>query len=471
MRLSRTISVELLSRFGRAIVSLAVISLFISALGADTFGRFVLFEAVVTVAGIGVDLGIGSAVQKRVSERSLPEVVSTAASVKAALLVVVGVVVVLAAPFLERYLAPSLTVYLVAAVGAQQFGRLGLHALRGDLRVADAALVQLAGDIALLVVGYALAATGVGLLALVYAFLTQWTLIAVVSLGRVRYVPTLPSVAAARSLFDFSKYTFVSAVVAGALYGWLDTLVIGYFLPPGAVAVYEAAWRVARGVSLVSQSIGTAMFPQVSDWHAADRLPAVAEAVRDATTGALVVVFPAVVGAWLFGSRLLSSFLGPETAVGAAVLVVLLVGKLPEAVNDVVARTLFGLDRPVYTAYAAVLFVALNVGLNVLLVPRYGIEGAAVATSLAFAVNATVNVAFLRSELPVSFDLRTIGYCVVASLCMGGALWVTDSVARIDSVASLSAVVGGGGLLYFLVLLAPPSVRRKATTLAHQLVR
>lgn len=468
MSLSRTISVDLFSRVGRAVVALATISVFIAALGPDTFGRFVLFEAAVTVIGIGVDLGLGSAVQRRVAELRLVDVVSTALSLKAALLVVVGSIVLLAAPLADRFFAPSLVPFLVVAVGTQQLGRLGLHALRGDLRVSEAAVVQLVGDISLLAVGYLLATSGFGLLGLVYALLVQWAVVAVISLWLIGYAPVVPSLATARSLFAFSKYTFVSSVVAGALYGWMDTLVIGYFLPPGAVAVYEAAWRVARAVSLVSQSIGTALFPQVSDWQLTDRLPAVSAAVREATTGALVVVFPAIVGAWLLGGRLLATFVNPATAVGATTLVVLLFGKIPEAVNDIVARTLFGLDLPEYTAYAAAVFVGLNLGLNVALVPRYGIEGAAVATSLAFAVNAGLNVYFLRVELPVTFDGRTVGYAVVASLCMGTILWLVDRFIRVDSVVSLSSIVAVGGILYVSLLLAPPSVRRKAMDLAAQ---
>jgi len=469
MNLSRTISVDLLSRLGRAVVALSAISVFISTLGSDTFGRFVLFEAIVTISGIGVDMGLGSAVQKRVADHQPSRVVSTVLSLKAVLLVVVGIALLLGGSVIGRFLSPSLVPFLILAVGVQQLGRVGLHALRGGLRVSEAAIVQLFGDLVLLVAGYAMAVSGLGLLGLVYAFILQWALISVISLWLIGYTPRLPSVDIGRSLFTFSKYTFVSSVVASALYGWTDTLLIGYFLSPGAVAVYEAAWRVARAVSLVSQSIGTALFPQVSDWQLRDELPAVSETVKEGITGALVVVFPAVVGAMLLGDSLLRTFVDPATAAGATVLVVLLVGKIPESINDVVARTLFGLDQPAYTAYAAGLFMLLNLGLNVALIPAYGIEGSAIATTLAFAVNALINTYFLQNQVPISLDYRTLGYLLLSSLGMGVVLLFVEWTISIDSPVALLVTVVFCGVLYFFLLLIPPSVRRKARELKKQL--
>ncbi len=415
-------------------------------------------------------MGLGSAAQKRVADHRPSKVISTVLVLKALFLVIVGTALLLGGSVIEPFLSPSLVPSLIIAVGVQQLGRVGLHALRGRLRVSEAALVQLFGDLVLLIAGYAMAVSGFELLGLVYAFVLQWVLISAVSLWLIGYTPSLPSLDVGRSLFAFSKYTFVSSVVASALYGWTDTLLIGYYLSPGAVAVYEAAWRVARAVSLVSQSIGTALFPQVSDWQLSDELTAVTETVRDGITGALVVVFPAIVGAALLGDSLLGTFVDPTTAAGAMVLVVLLVGKIPESLNDVVARTLFGLDKPAYTAYAAGLFMLINVGLNVVLIPLYGIEGAAIATTLAFAVNAAVNTYYLRSQVAVSFDYRTLGYVLLSSLCMGVVLLLINQMISIDSQVSLLGTVVFGGVLYFFVLLIPPSVRQRAKKLKKQLL-
>jgi O-antigen/teichoic acid export membrane protein len=396
-------------------------------------------------------------------------VISTALSFKAVLLVAVGTALLLGRSVIEQFLPPSLVPFLILAVGVQQLGRVGLHALRGGLRVSEGAIVQLFGDIVLLIAGYAMAVSGFRLLGLVYAFVPQWALISVVSLWLIGYTPRIPSVAVARPLFAFSRYTFVSSVVAGALYGWTDTLLIGYFISPGAVAVYEAAWRVAHGVSLVSQSIGTALFPQVSDWQLRDKLLAVSETVKEGITGALVVVFPAVVGATLLGDSLLRTFVDPTTAAGATVLIILLVGKIPESINDVVARTLFGLDQPVYTAHAAGLFILLNLGLNVALIPAYGIEGAAIGTTLAFGVNAFINTYSLRSQVPISFDYRALGYVLLSSLGMGVVLLTVEWTIPTDSPVWLLGTVLFGGVLYFFLLLIPPSIRRKAKELKKQL--
>lgn len=459
MSFSRTVLIDLVSRLGRAVISLTVVAVFVRELGINRFGTFVLFEAVLIVAGIFADLGIGSAVQKRVSEHHTSRVVSTALTLKSGLVLAVAVIIFLFRVEINSYLGEPLALYIPAAVGLQQLGRVGLHALRGDLRVSDASVIQFAGDGALLIIGYWFVTQGFGILSLVYGFLGGWSLILVWSLVRLGYSPTLPSRKAADSILDFSRYSFVSSVVGGALYSWMDTIVIGYFLSPGAVGLYETAWRISRAVSLLSQSVGTALFPQVSDWHLNGSLERIRGVIKNSLTVSLSVVFPAIIGGIIFGTQLLTVTFGAETSAAVIPLIVLLFGKLFEAANDVIGRVLYGLNLPRYTAYSALLFMVVNLGLNVFLVPRIGITGAAIATSLAFSANAGLNAYFLKLNLDFRPEWKDIGYCALASAGMGVGLIILSQFITVNSVLTLAVVVATGVVLYSLGLLVPASTR------------
>lgn len=460
MNFTRTVVVDFLSRLGRAVISLAAIALFVEELGIGGFGTFVLFEAVLMVGGIFADFGIGSAVQKRIRELPGPEVVSTAITLKLGLLLCLTTIVLLFRDGLNSYLGEPLALFVPLAVGIQQIGRIGLHALRGDLRVSQASFVQLLGDSAFLISGYWFVSIGAGVQGLVYGFLVGWSIVSILTFKLFGYSLAIPTKNVGKSVLDFSRYSFISSVAGGALYSWMDTLVIGYFLTPGAVGIYETAWRVSRAVSLVSQSIGTALFPRVSDWHSTESLVRIRQAVDDSVTASLSVVFPAIIGGILFGTELLSVAFGGETTAAAIPLVVLLIGKLPEAANDVLGRALFGVDLPRYTAHSAILFIAVNIILNLLFVPWVGILGAAIATSIAFTVNTGLNAYYVRKNIGFQPSWWEIGHFVIASLGMGIGLMFVSRLVIVQTAVQLTTIVFLGVLLYATILLLLPGTRR-----------
>ncbi|WP_435066139.1 oligosaccharide flippase family protein [Halobaculum sp. EA56] len=469
MNLPRTVVVDFISRIGRAGISLFAIAVFVRKLGLDAFGIFVLFEASIVFLGIFVDFGIGSAVQKRVAERELLHVVSAGVLLKGGLLMcVTGVVLFLRSP-INSYFGAELAIYIPIAVGLQQLSRIGLHALRGSLQVSEASVLQFFGDALYFIFGYLLVNAGFGIHGLVYGFLIGWTFVLGSTFLRIGYRPLIPDTNTARSLVAFSRYSFISSVIGGAIYSWMDTLVIGYFLTPGAVSIYEAAWRISRGVSLISQSIGTALFPQISEWSLAGELDKIRNATKKSTTAALSVVFPAIVGAALIGRQLLEIGFGSETAVGYIPLIVLLIGKGPEAANGVIGRSLYGLDLPRYTAYAAVFFMLVNVLLNVGLVPLLGLFGAASATSLAFGVNAIINGYFLRREVGFGLEWPELGFYLLASLCMGVSLLIFLKFVDINSWSTLAAALLLGVSTYTGGLLIPTQTRRPIFLLINNL--
>jgi O-antigen/teichoic acid export membrane protein len=93
----------------------------------------------------------------------------------------------------------------------------------------------------------------------------------------------------------------------------------------------------------------------------------------------------------------------------------------------------------------AVASAGVNVGLNLLLIPRYGMMGAAWATVLADVVWLTMSYYYFEREL-VSDALPPLGRPVIAGIAMAGFLWGAEPLLRIVR-APASLVV------YFAVLL------------------
>lgn len=446
----------------RAVLAIITLVAFVAVVGSGAFGTFVLFEGVLNVAAIGVNAGLGAAIQQRVGSNREADVPATAVALKLLFFAGMSAVLVIASPWIHGYLGASLVPLLILALGVRELARIGVQTLRGEQRVPEATALEAGGDAVVLAVGVALGMAGWGVSGLAIAFTTGWVVVAVGAFARFDTPLGTPSVSVARSLLSFAKFNAVASVLGGNAYSWVDTLVIGAFLSPALVTAYEVAWRVSAGVLLLAQAIGQVTLPEAAALAGEDKEESIKEFLPDALTGALVLVPPAIVGAALLGAPILRLATGPVGGLAAIPLVILLVGRGFEAANDVIARVLLGIDQPRTVAIAATVFLIVNVAGNLLLVPRFGLEGAAVATVSAVAVNASLNGWFLSTRIPVRIPWRPLAWSAVAAVVMGAVLREVAPAVSADSSAMVGVLVVVGGVLYAGVLLASPLYREKA---------
>ncbi|MCG2794826.1 MAG: flippase [Actinomycetia bacterium] len=168
---------------------------------------------------------------------------------------------------------------------------------------------------------------------------------------------------------------------AGQIMHQTDTVMLGYFGTARQVGIYNAAvplhdllpvFMVAAGfmyAPVAARMIGEgkddelrALYLSLTKWLIMFTLPA----------GIILLFYPSEILRLLFGVRY----------VGAAyVLQVLVVGGLVRAVVGLNVTTLIAYGKSTLTMLDTVSFAILNIVLNLLLIPRYGINGAAIATT------------------------------------------------------------------------------------------
>lgn len=163
-----------------------------------------------------------------------------------------------------------------------------------------------------------------------------------------------------------------------------DVLIVGLVLGPAAAGVYALALKTATLSGLVFQGVNLAMSPTISHAYARQNKPEMQEALR---LGARLSFWPSLVltsGLVLCSNDVMQLF-GPGFEVGATALVVLAAGRLLNAVTGPVGMVLnvTGHERLSARVYGAA--AVLQVALDVVLIPRFGITGAAIAATAAMA--------------------------------------------------------------------------------------
>ncbi|GAB4003846.1 oligosaccharide flippase family protein [Nocardioides ultimimeridianus] len=201
----------------------------------------------------------------------------------------------------------------------------------------------------------------------------------------------------------------------------IDAAIIALMVGTSAVGVYNASYRIFETVLFVSWSMSRAFMPIIA------ARPADARHVGTWTQRWLVVVVTlylpygtvlAVRGDDLVGALYGDAYVTPGLMASLAFAPVLF-GMAHLAGTVLVAR------RPdPLVVIASLAALAVNVGLDVVLLPRIGIVGAGVATSLAFVLQAAILLgAVLRFTGPLGLGRRlgvVLGACGVAAVALRG---------------------------------------------------
>ena len=237
---------------------------------------------------------------------------------------------------------------------------------------------------------------------------------------------------------------------------WLDVLLVGALASPAAAAVYSASSRWLVAGLFVALAINQAFQPQISGLLTIDAATRARALFQTSTAWVVAFVWPIYLTLAVFGDVLVRVF-GRGYEEGATVLAILAIaGLVGSASGPVTMVLLMGGNSRANLTITAVALVT-NIIANVVLVPRVGVKGAAIAWALSIAVANGLTLA--RVWRGIGMHPFGPGVTRVAPWCLvsvGGALLGT----RMLLGASIPGLVVGiivGGALYSIGLwrLAP----------------
>lgn len=472
MNLARSSLKLFVARISSAGIQFLGITYFAREIGAASMGVFFLFEALLGMLAIPANFGLRGAVEKRISEgEDQGTFLSSAITLKIAPIIAIILAILLLQPVINEYLGAEIAVLLAAALALQEAAQLSLSVLKGELRVGETAILQAARQVTWVGVGVVLVTQGFGAVGLVYGLLAGLGVILVWGWYKVSVTPSRPTREHTRSLFDYGKYNVVSSI-GGYFYNWMDVAIIGLFLTQAHVGAYEIAWRITTVVILLSRSIATAIFPQISEWSAAGAREQIEGLLPEVLTPSLILVIPAFFGTVLYSRSILGLVFGPEYTIAWLALIVLMFDQITEAGQVVLGRSLQAVNRPDLAARATVVGVILNLVLNIILVMRFGITGAAVATMVASLISGLIMHAFYLSRvISIKIPYRELGGSLLSAIIMTLILLVTKEFVAVNSIVKLVLVVLIGVSTYGVSLLAFPSLRTKMIAHSNRLLR
>jgi len=177
-----------------------------------------------------------------------------------------------------------------------------------------------------------------------------------------------------------------------------DILVLQQFRSPDDIAIYYAASKTIALVSFVYFAVSAAVAHRFTEYHVAGDRDRLAGFLADSIRWTFWPSAAATVAILLMGKPLLALF-GPLFVQGYQVMLILAAGLLARAAVGPVERllTMLGEQRVCAAVYAFAFFV--NLALCIVLIPRFGIEGAATSTAIALVAESILLFFVTRKRL------------------------------------------------------------------------
>jgi O-antigen/teichoic acid export membrane protein len=460
MDISEATSKVFIARGAGFILSFLAITIFSNMLGARQIGVFFLFQALLNIGSFAADFGIRDAVEKRISEGNEPEqVLATGLIIKILPLSLILLAILIGRSIINEYVGLEVSILLAVGIVLHEFARLTIKILNGELRVQSTAVILASRHFVWFVVGITLVFQGFDIKGVIYGYLLGYTVM--IGWGTVRISTSVgtPSVTQAKSLIKYAKFDAISGG-GWRLYSWIDVVIIGFFLSQAAVGAYEIAWKVAEITMLFGAAVRTSIFPQISRWYEDGDLVSIENLLSRVVTPTLFLVIPAFFCTVILSREIMTFIFGPEFGVAWLVLIVFMIQKILQALNQVYGRTLQAIDQPDLAAYAMVVGVVVNLTLNIVFVINFGIIGAAIATAVSFGVMTGLRIRYLSRFMKIRFPYSDIGWCFAASLGMACALFVVKYTLTLDGIPEIIGAVIFGAIIYTLLWLAHPRLRQ-----------
>ena len=400
--------ITIATRFGLAVLIFSTDIVLAHLLGPSAKGRFTLVLLFSQFAALLVGWGMDSALGV-VAGRDAPSARAGFANAVVWSAVVGGFSVVLTGvlyglPTDVRPHGPLASVvpnlsaaqftYAALAIPGELFFSIGLFALLGRRQIAAYSAIRLLRRMLLLVgvVGAALIASLSLDVALIVNLATLvLTAVAIWWFARRDGVAGLrPSAELLGEELRFGGRAILGTV-AERLQFRADSFIVNAFIGVHATGIYSVTSGLAETLWYVPNALGTVMFSRAVDPKAdAGRIAAVL--TRTTIAVALVTAVPA----FILGPRLVRLVYGSQFSDAGVALRLILPGIVAYSVVAVLSRYIVGRGRPGIGTLVLMIGLGLNIVANLILVPRFGINGAAASSSISYGLTAVVTLFVFR---------------------------------------------------------------------------
>lgn len=253
-----------------------------------------------------------------------------------------------------------------------------------------------------------------------------------------------------KELLKFGLPLFATSI-AGKFISDIDTLMLTYFSDLTNVGVYNVILPSATLLLFFGGTLTEATFPMMVQFWAKKDLRRLIEGLRMLVKYSLIMLIPPSLVVLVFSDFFIEAFFGKEYLAGVLPLQILIAGMLLFTVAGIIQSALLVLGRPKTVAKIFLVVAAVNIGANLLLIPRFGIIGAAFSTTLSYIVGLILSSKSLSPLLDIGISRIFVVKHILATISMVVILIYLKAILPVSPLFKLIMAGVAGILIYLLI--------------------
>ncbi len=261
-----------------------------------------------------------------------------------------------------------------------------------------------------------------------------------------------------RKLFrGMSKYSFyvIATSIGVTIFGSIDTMLLTYFSGLKAVAFYNIAFPTAKIFRYFPEALGSILLPLTSELWVKKQNSLLKSGMEELYKYSIIITVPLVFILLSFAELIITILFGKEYLLAGSAMKILSIGMIFMSVHLINTSFFLGIGKPKTLSrifYTAVIF---NFAAGMLLIPKFGIIGAATATSLSYLLIMAYGLAEIRKIIPIGLPIVMWLKTLIAGLGFIAVIYLIKNFLALNfwlgaAVAMIASSLAYAGLLFML---------------------
>ncbi|PIN73344.1 hypothetical protein COV20_03880 [Candidatus Woesearchaeota archaeon CG10_big_fil_rev_8_21_14_0_10_45_16] len=197
---------------------------------------------------------------------------------------------------------------------------------------------------------------------------------------------------------------FTSA--SGAVIGYIDTIILTFFVSLSDVGIYNVVLPTAIIILSIGRSLSSVVFPMSSElWEKRD-LRRLYQGLNLIHQYVLIALLPLIIVLFFQSEFIIGALFGQEYQSGALAFQILLLGVMIYILVQSNNSILAGMGKTKAVMKVTMISAAANTILNLLLIPSFGIIGAAFTTTFSYYLSFFMSTKIVYSSLQKKLPLK-----------------------------------------------------------------
>ena len=234
---------------------------------------------------------------------------------------------------------------------------------------------------------------------LVYYYLIAFSVTLIIEIGIIllRDYSKEKSSVSVKNILNYSLPMMLSSMTIYLL-SWTDVLMLGMMTSETDVGIYNTAFKIGFFVLVFVIAINVVVAPKVAEYYQKNDPNSLKSFINQVTQLITLITLPVVIGIILFRNQLLGIF-GIDFLQGSTVLIIIAIATLINSATGNVDQILNMTKNQKLLFKINIVSLIINIAFNAVLIPYYGINGAATASLISTVFMNIAALYFIKKKL------------------------------------------------------------------------